>query len=203
VALVSLKNATEQFMNISMTSRILVFFIGSLSSLIASAHGGGGGLSDDACRGITGSYSVHFTAYQPQYMAGTEYCWDVPRTGNTIVAFDLVQKELRTIPTEIRIVKDTPAVTPGSPAQTVALKETTTYPKGTVAVDTNFAESGRYVAVVTFNSTVPTIVKIPIRVEMKNKLGLIAVGGVGVALALAGTLWAVRRQRKSSAAVRI
>ncbi len=190
-------------MDISMTSRILAILIGSLSSQIAFAHGGGGSLADDACRGIAGTFAVHFTAYQPQYQAGTEYCWDVPRTGNTIVAFDLVQKELRAIPTEIRIVKDTPAAAAGSPAPTVALKPATTYPRGTVAVDANLSESGRYVAVVTFNSTVPTIVKIPIRVDMKNNPWLIASVGLALALAGATTAWIVKRQRKSGTAVRV
>jgi hypothetical protein len=183
--------------------RLLVFAASLFSSQLAFGHGGGGSLADDACRGMAGTYSVHFTAYQPQYMAGTEYCWDVPKTGNTIVAFDLVQKELRDIPTEIRIVKDTPAATGETPAQTLALKETTKYPRGTVALDANFADPGRYIAVLTFNSTVPTIIKIPIRVEMKNNLGLIALGGLAFTLAIVGGLWAMRRQRRNDAAVRI
>jgi hypothetical protein len=175
-------------------------------SCAALAHGGGGSLQDDQCRGVTGSYSVHFTAYQPQFSAGTEYCWDVPKAGNAIIAFDLVQKELREIPTEIRIVQEAEGGgdnnAPGV-GRTVAEKGVQTYPRGTVALDANLAPPGRYIAVITFNSTVPTIIKIPIRVEMtagaRNYIyiGAALVGAILIAVAVQ------RRKGGSGPAVRV
>jgi hypothetical protein len=182
----------EQLMNISKVSRIFLVLFSILTNQAVCAHGGAG-LSDDTCRGMAGAYSVHFTAYQPQYQAGAEYCWDIPRTGETIVAFDLVQKELRAIPTEIRIVKDTKSAAQDSTVSAVAAKPSALYPRGTVALDANLSEPGRYMAVVTFKSTVPTIVKIPIRVDMKNGPWLIT--SVGLALACVGATWLVRRRQ--------
>ena len=48
---------------------------------------------------------MFFTGYQPQ-SSREEFCDDVPNTGQTVVALDMQETELRNMLTEIRLIKD-------------------------------------------------------------------------------------------------
>src|SRR5215470_11027060 len=75
------------------------------SHSLAWAHGGVG-LEADPCIRRAGPYLIHFAAYQPQFFPAEEYCAAVPKAGNTILVFDLVDPELRHRPVTIQVVED-------------------------------------------------------------------------------------------------
>lgn len=74
---------------------------------LASAHGGGPGLLYDPCARRAGEdYFVHFAAYQPQFNQFEEYCGSLPRSGKTLLVFDLLGVELPQVPIAIDVVAD-------------------------------------------------------------------------------------------------
>ena len=70
----------------------------------AYAHGGVG-MVDNRCVLRIGKDIMFFTGYQPQN-SRDEFCDDIPSTGQTVVALDMQDTELRDMLTEIRIVRD-------------------------------------------------------------------------------------------------
>ena len=74
--------------------------------LTSAAHAHGGvGMVDNRCVLRIGPDLMFFTGYQPQN-SRDEFCDDVPNTGQTVVALDMQDTELREMLTEIRIIKD-------------------------------------------------------------------------------------------------
>lgn len=76
----------------------------SLLTSAAYAHGGVG-MVDNRCVLRIGPDIMFFTGYQPQN-SREEFCDDVPNTGQTVVALDMQDTELRAMLTEIRLIKD-------------------------------------------------------------------------------------------------
>ncbi len=70
----------------------------------AYAHGGVG-MVDNRCVLRIGPDLMFFTGYQPQN-SRDEFCDDIPSTGQTVVALDMQDTELRSMLTEIRLIKD-------------------------------------------------------------------------------------------------
>jgi hypothetical protein len=90
----------------------LRYFPPSFGSRDAAACCGGafahGGLSMDEDTASVGPYLMHFVGYQPDSASGPkEFCEDIPETGRTIVVLDYLNDELRDLPTEVRIIRDT------------------------------------------------------------------------------------------------
>ena len=77
--------------------------IGLLTST-AYAHGGVD-VVDNRCVLQIGPNIMFFTASQPQN-SRDEFCDDIPSTGQTVVALDMQDTELRDMLTEIRIIRD-------------------------------------------------------------------------------------------------
>ena len=77
--------------------------IGLLTST-AYAHGGVD-VVDNRCVLQIGPNIMFFTASQPQN-SRDEFCDDIPSTGQTVVALDMEDTELRDMLTEIRIIRD-------------------------------------------------------------------------------------------------
>src|SRR5664279_921157 len=75
-----------------------------LLSSSAYAHGGVG-MQDNRCVLRIGPDLMFFTGYQPQN-SREEFCDDVPNIGQTVVALDMQELELRNMLTEIRLIKD-------------------------------------------------------------------------------------------------
>jgi hypothetical protein len=75
-----------------------------LSASAAHAHGGVG-MQDNRCVLRIGPDIMFFTGYQPQN-SRDEFCDDIPTTGQTVVALDMQDSELRDMLTEIRLIKD-------------------------------------------------------------------------------------------------
>ena len=132
---------------------------------VAAAHAHGGvGMQDNRCVLRIGPDIMFFTGYQPQN-SRDEFCDDIPRTGQTVVALDMQDSELRDMLTEIRIIKDEgnhikmnglPFLTDaelGSPQLldpvTITYLPPKKYPTGTLTFEHTFPEEGKFIGIVT------------------------------------------------------
>ena len=135
----------------------LGLIIASLPSNDAHAHGGVS-ITDDSCVLQIGPYLFHFTGYQPETSQAKEFCEDIPLPGAAIVVLDHVDKVLRHMYTDFRVIKDYKSL--GNDAKieeldgvdvlekhTVFYKKPALYPRGTINVEANF-EKGRYIGLV-------------------------------------------------------
>jgi hypothetical protein len=131
----------------------------------AYAHGGVG-MVDNRCLLKIGPTPdiMYFTGYQPQN-SRDEFCDDIPTTGQTVVALDMQDNELRDMLTEIRIIRDMgnhtmmnglPYLTDAELASTQILDPVTVlyvapkkYPTGTLTFEHNFPELGKFIGIVT------------------------------------------------------
>lgn len=111
------------------------------------AHGGLS-LADDMCKLTVGPFTMHFTGYQPESSQEKEFCEDIPATGRTVVALDYIEEELRPLPTEVRVIKDT-----GSEEDldniTVLHMPAKVYSNGSINFEHTFNEPGKFVGLVT------------------------------------------------------
>lgn len=117
----------------------------------ASAHGGLS-IEKDLCKLRLGPYAMHFTGYQPEVTGASEFCEDIPRTGQTIVALDAVDEALRDLPIEVRIIRDTGDES-DLEAVTVLHLPAKIYASGTVSFDHRFEQEGRFVGLVSAGAT--------------------------------------------------
>ena len=68
--------------------------------------GGGLVLEGDVCIIRIDFYSAHFTAYQPNTSGNTQFCKELPDTGETIFVLDYLHQSLKEVPVEFRIIRD-------------------------------------------------------------------------------------------------
>jgi hypothetical protein len=134
-----------------------------LSATAAYAHGGVG-MVDNRCVLRIGPDIMFFTGYQPQN-SRDEFCDDIPSIGQTVVALDMQNSELRDMVTEIRIIKDEgnhttmnglPFLTDAELGSPEVLDPVTithvlpkTYPTGTLTFEHTFPETGKFIGIVT------------------------------------------------------
>ncbi len=137
---------------------LAAFWLVTAGSLPAAAHGGVD-MQNDVCRMKVGPYAMHFTGYQPERAVSQEFCEDIPYEGKAIIVLDEVDKKLREMPFEFRVLKDVKNL--GVTAQleqlgskediesaTIDLHEFKVYPQGTLNFELNF-EKGHYIGLVT------------------------------------------------------
>jgi len=140
----------------------LVFMIFSMSYLVPFAAHSHGGVENvgNQCRMKIGPYTMLFTGYQPK-ISDKEFCDDIPSPGNTFVVLDHVEKTLRKMPTDYRVIKDVNDLGIDAvlddlgtkeeiEAATVFYIEPELYKTGTMVVNRDF-ELGRYIGIVTVN----------------------------------------------------
>jgi hypothetical protein len=129
----------------------------------AYAHGGVG-MIDNRCVLRIGPDIMFFTGYQPQNSRG-EFCDDIPSVGLTVVALDMQDTELRSMLTEIRLIRDDgtrtrmnglPVLTDAELASKELLDPVTIsyvppqkYPTGTLTFQHTFPENGKFIGIVT------------------------------------------------------
>jgi hypothetical protein len=129
----------------------------------AYAHGGVG-MQDNRCVLRIGPDLMFFTGYQPQN-SRDEFCDDIPSIGQTVVALDMQDTELRNMLTEIRLIKDDgthtrmnglPVLTDSELASKEVLDPVTIsylppkkYPTGTLTFEHTFPETGKFIGIVT------------------------------------------------------
>jgi hypothetical protein len=125
-----------------------VVFAGSaLVSTQVQAHGGLS-MAEDMCKLTVGPYMMHFSGYQPGNTQEKQFCEDIPATGQTIVVLDYIEQELRSLPTEVRIIRDTGSEQ-NLDADTVLHLPAKVYPSGSVDFTYTFDKPGKFVGLVT------------------------------------------------------
>lgn len=135
---------------------MVVRFIGAFLLTIglfvgkADAHGAVG-FSKGVCIMRIGPDEMNFTGYQPDSSI-QEFCDDIPNTGRTIIVLDTVERELRDMMIEFRVIRDV-----GQPDEdrinlndiTEAYAPARKYVGGTVNFQHDFKEPGKFVGLVT------------------------------------------------------
>lgn len=71
----------------------------------ALAHGGVS-MEKDMCVMKIETYKMHLTGYQPETAKASEFCEDIPEAGKAIMALDQVEKAMRSMAVDFRIIKD-------------------------------------------------------------------------------------------------
>lgn len=109
-------------------------------------------LEKNFCILKVGPYGMHLTGYQPDLSAGKESCGEVPGVGRTVLVLDYIEGELRSLPVEVRVIRDT-----GSEqdlqAITVVHLPPKVYSSGFISFEHNFDKPGKYVGLITLGGT--------------------------------------------------
>jgi len=128
---------------------------------VASALAGGGlVLKDDVCIIQIDFYSAHFTAYQPNTSGNTQFCRDLPDTGETIIVLDYLHQSLQEVPVDFRIIRDVTGLgrfvklkhveaIEDIEQHTVFYQSPTIRPDASLKIEYDFAEEGAYIGIVT------------------------------------------------------
>lgn len=104
-------------------------------------------MEKDMCKLQLGKYSLHFTGYQPEATGSEEFCEDIPKTGSVVIALDAIDAELREMPIEVRIIQD--AGEKGDvEAVTVLHLAPQRYPTGSISIEHQFDQPGKFVGLV-------------------------------------------------------
>jgi len=104
-------------------------------------------LAANTCVVHMGPYKMYFSSYQPEISHDTQFCQEIPGVGNTVLVLDFVERELRSIPVEVRIIKDT-----GSEQDLEAITlvhfPPKVYPTGSIDIKHNFDQPGKFIGLV-------------------------------------------------------
>ncbi|HEX6726622.1 MAG TPA: hypothetical protein VF078_04665 [Nitrospira sp.] len=104
-------------------------------------------LATDTCVLHIGPYKMYFNSYQPDTYYDRQFCQELPGTGNTVLVLDYVEQELRSLPVEIRLIRDTGSED-NLEALTVTHLPAKVYPTGSIDVKYNFDKPGKFVGLV-------------------------------------------------------
>ncbi|MDO8437224.1 MAG: hypothetical protein Q7S69_03540 [Nitrosomonadaceae bacterium] len=169
------------------------------------AHGGLA-LADDVCKLTIGTYTMHFTGYQPDSTQEKEFCEDIPSTGRTVVALDYIEEALRPMPTEIRVIRDAAgdggASTEGKnlDAVTILHLPPKVYSNGSINFEYNFSQPGKFVGLVTINDGQKEMVsRFPFSVGEPKKTSPYLIFAIAAIIG-AGAVFFLRGRRKSASA---
>jgi len=132
-------------------------------SSAARAHGGLS-MDEDSCKLRVGRFLMHFVGYQPDSSSGPrEFCEDIPETGRTVVVLDYVNDELRDLPTEVRVIRDT-----GDESKldeiTVLHMPPKVYRTGSLSFEHDFTQAGRFIGLVTVGADQKLVSRFPFSV---------------------------------------
>ena len=110
-----------------------------------------------------GPYGMHLTEYQPDTSDRQELCGDIPSTGRTVVVLDFIEGELRSLPVEIRVIKDT-----GSEqdlqAITIVHLPAKVYTGGFINFEHSFSQPGKFIGIITVRGKEEHVARFPISV---------------------------------------
>ena len=137
---------------------LLIIFCCSFLSQTVLAHGGVA-IEDDMCVLKAGPYIMHFTGFQPEQTQSEEFCEDIPNVGSAIIVLDYIDKQLRDMAVDFRIIEDVNDI--GNYATLDDLGSETDIERNTVYylpsmlrrtgsfnVEYNFTEPGRFIGMV-------------------------------------------------------
>ncbi len=135
-------------------SSILGAFLIVSGSFAAKAAGGDGPEAmsmGNMCMVMFGYDMIHITSYLPG-QSRSEYCEQIPETGNIIMTFDIENPRFRDLPIEIRIIRD-PLTPVSSGTDLEPLTEVyfppRLYSKGTFSFEHDYTKSGHFIGMVT------------------------------------------------------
>ena len=184
----------------------------------AYAHGGVG-MMNNRCILRIGPDIMYFTGYQPQN-SREEFCDDIPTLGQTVVALDMQDTELRDMLTEIRIIRDDgthkrlnglPVLTDAELASKEVLDPVTInylppkkYPTGTLTFQHTFPEKGKFIGIVTLQNDHGQryVAQFPFAVGQPLGKSIVIYGTMAGALAAAVYgLWRYGSQKPKQAAI--
>ena len=122
--------------------------------------GGGLVLEDDVCIIRIDFYSAHFTAYQPDTSGNTQFCRNLPDTGETIFVLDYLHQSLQEVPVSFRIIKDVTGqgrfvklkhveAIGDIEQHTVFYQPPIVRPDASFKIEYEFVEEGAYIGIVT------------------------------------------------------
>jgi len=110
-----------------------------------------------------GPYGMHLTEYQPEISDRQELCGDIPSIGRTVVVLDFIEGDLRSLPVEVRVIKDT-----GSEQElqaiTVVHLPPKVYPGGFINFEHSFSQPGKFIGVITVGGKEEHVARFPISV---------------------------------------
>jgi hypothetical protein len=110
-----------------------------------------------------GPYGMHLTEYQPEISDRQELCGDIPSIGRTVVVLDFIEGDLRSLPVEVRVIKDT-----GSEQElqaiTVVHLPPKVYPGGFINFEHSFSQPGKIIGVITVGGKEEHVARFPISV---------------------------------------
>lgn len=177
-----------------------LFLVQSGSGLITDAHAHGGlSMAEDMCKLTVGPYMMHFTGYQPTSTQEKQFCEDIPATGETVVVLDYIEQELRNLPTEVRIIKDTGSEE-NLDAITILHLPPKVYPNGSINFTYTFEQPGKFVGIVTVGENPKYVSRFPFSVgelNVTSKLMNIYMVPV-VALLIVGAIFFFFRDRQKT-----
>jgi hypothetical protein len=87
-------------------AKLIVALYCLLQSAALLAHGSVTA-EGDVCLIRIGYYTAHFKVFQPQTSRDSEFCEDLPATGESVFVMDYVHQGLAQVPIEFRIIRDT------------------------------------------------------------------------------------------------
>ena len=137
---------------------LLVIICCSFLSQTVLAHGGVS-IEDDRCILKAGPYIMHFTGFQPEQSQSEEFCEDIPNVGSAIIVLDYIDKQLRDMAVDFRIIEDVNNVgnyaTIDDLGSESDIEQNTVYylpsklrRSGSFNVEYNFTEPGRFIGMV-------------------------------------------------------
>jgi hypothetical protein len=160
-------------------------------------------LATDTCVLHVGPYKMYFNGYQPDAYYDQQFCQEIPGTGNTVLVFDYVERELRSMPVEVRIIQDT-----GSEANlesiTVVHLPAKVYPTGSIDVKYNFDKPGKFVGLVSIGDKQEHLSRLRFSIGETGAVShlthyLMIIVPLAVVIAV-GAFYGLRDRRKPSAA---
>lgn len=180
-------------------------------AMVAWGHGGVS-IEKDSCVLKIGGYLMHFTGYQPRISGAQEFCEDIPVTGVAIVVLDAIDDALRDMPIEMRVLRDTQLLGNNAQVQdlgdaaaieaaTVARLPATAHPTGSLTLQYEFTEAGRYIGYVRAHPAVgdEVIAVFPFAVGAGSKEWQIYAAVIVGTVLLAAGLFAMARLRSAPA----
>jgi hypothetical protein len=158
-------------------------------------------LATDTCVVHVGPYKMYFNSYQPEIYYERQFCQEIPGTGNTVLVFDYVERELRSMPVEVRIIRDTGAEQ-NLDAVTLVHIPPKVYPTGSIDVKYNFDKPGKFVGLVSIGEKQEHLTRFSFSIGETGAMShlthyIIVIVPLAVAIAIA-VFYALRDRRKPS-----
>ena len=173
----------------------------ALGAPIAAQAQHGHELAANTCVIHMGPYKMYFSSYQPDTHHDHQFCQELPDIGNTVLVLDFVERELRSVPVEFRVIRDT-----GSEQDlesiTLVHFPPKIYPKGSIDVKHNFEQSGKFIVLVSVGDKQEHLSRFHFSVGETNPIShlqhyMVVLLPLGVAIAIA-VYYGLRDRRKPS-----